>query len=339
MPERKPIFYDEQRRRWRRTRRFLELAGGFFTIVLIIFILNVIRNPDLPDILRADTHGTLHAIRGRLKPKSVRPGRKHRVAQLGKIPQNYDPLRAAFYVSWDSTSLASLQAHYHDLDLLIPEALHAVSPDGRLDVDQDPKLVNWMQSIKAKGVELPVMSMVNNYDGKDWKVEEMAEMLARPASREKLAKALEAFANSEHEPGIVVDFEEVPQESQENFQHFIHDLAVALALGQPEIDGRPSRGRLELRLQIFCVASRCHNPDELRLSLARFCSRSGRLAGLVCPQHQQHPEARPAAKNRDGHRQLWLRLAGEDEGRSASRGTSRHIPAGRNHRCGIANRH
>ena len=76
MPERKPIFYDEERRRWRRTRRVLELAGGFFTIVLIIFILNVIRNPDLPDILRADTHGTLHAIRGRLKAQIRSPRQK-----------------------------------------------------------------------------------------------------------------------------------------------------------------------------------------------------------------------------------------------------------------------
>src|ERR1700746_786238 len=200
MPERKPIFYDEQRRRG-----CLELAGGFFTIVLVIFVVNLIRNPDLPDILRADTHGTLHAIRGRLKPKSVRPGRKHKVSQLGKIPQNYDPLRAAFYVSWDSNSLASLQAHFHDVDLLIPEALHAVSTDGHLDIDQDPKLVNWMQSIKAKGVELPVMSMVNNYDGKDWKIDEMAEMLARPASREKLAKSLEAFATFGTGAGVCVD--------------------------------------------------------------------------------------------------------------------------------------
>ena len=228
MPERKPIFYDEERRRWRRTRRVLEITGGLFTLVLIVFIVNVIRNPDLPDILRADTHGTLHAIRNRLKPKSIRPGRKHRVAQLGQVPSNYDPLRAAFYVSWDSTSLASLQAHYHDLDVLIPEALHAVSPDGHLDVDQDPKLVTWMQTIKAKGVDLPVMSMVNNYDGKDWKVPEMAEMLARPASRERLAKALQQFATSQHDPGVVVDFEEVPQSSQENFQHFIHDLALSL---------------------------------------------------------------------------------------------------------------
>ena len=112
--------------------------------------------------------------------------------------------------------------------MLIPEALHAVSPDGRLDVDQDPKLVNWMQTIKAKGVDLPVMAMVNNYDGKDWKVEEMSEMLARPASREKLAKELQRFATAQHDPGIVVDFEEVPRESQENFQKFIHDLAISL---------------------------------------------------------------------------------------------------------------
>ena len=57
MPERKPIFYDEERRRWRRTRRVLELAGSFFTLLLIIFLINVGRNPDLPDILRAGTRG------------------------------------------------------------------------------------------------------------------------------------------------------------------------------------------------------------------------------------------------------------------------------------------
>ena len=39
-------------------------------------------------------------------------------------------------------SLASLQLHYRDLDVLIPEALHAVSADGRLDADQDAKLQN-----------------------------------------------------------------------------------------------------------------------------------------------------------------------------------------------------
>src|ERR1017187_7940059 len=125
MSERKPIFYDEERRRWRRTRLVLEVRGGFVPLVLVVFLVNIVRKPELPDILRPDTRGGLHAIRTKLRTKPSRQGRRRKVAALGKVPQNYDPLRAAFYVSYDSTSLASLQLHYHDLDLLIPEALHA----------------------------------------------------------------------------------------------------------------------------------------------------------------------------------------------------------------------
>ena len=221
MVERKPIFYDQERRRWRRTRRVLEIVGGLFTLVLIVFIINVFRKPELPDILAAATHWSVHAIPAKLKPKVVRQGRKRKVAALGKIPQNYDPLRAAFYVSYDSTSLASLQQHYHDIDLLIPEALHAVSVDGHLDVEQDPKLVSWIQTSQ---VELPIMPMVNNYDGKDWLIKEMAEMLANPAARQKLSKSLTDFATAQHDPGIVVDFEQVPDSSQQDFARFIGDL-------------------------------------------------------------------------------------------------------------------
>src|SRR6202044_1762420 len=149
MVERKPIFYDQERRRWRRTRRVLEIVGGLFTLVLVVFIVNVFRKPELPDILAAATHWSVHAIPAKLKPKVVRQGRKRKVAALGKVPQNYDPLRAAFYVGDDYTSLASLELHYKDLDLLIPEALHAVSLDGRLDADQDPKLAAFLQSLQS----------------------------------------------------------------------------------------------------------------------------------------------------------------------------------------------
>src|ERR1700681_4154775 len=150
MSERKPIFYDEERRRWRRTRLALEIAGGLFTVVLVVFLLNVGRNPNLPDIMPPDTRAGLHAIPTKLKTNPQRLGRKRKVAALGKVPQNYDPLRAAFYVGDDYTSLASLQQHYRDLDLLIPEALHAVSASGRLDADQDPKLAAFLASLQSR---------------------------------------------------------------------------------------------------------------------------------------------------------------------------------------------
>ncbi|HXX20220.1 MAG TPA: glycosyltransferase [Candidatus Acidoferrum sp.] len=232
MAEGKPIFYDEERRRWRRTRLALEIAGGFFTLVLVIFLVNVVRNPELPDILRPDTHEGLHAIRGKAKPVSVRRGRKRKVAALGRVPQNYDPLRAAFYVSDDYTSLASLQLHYHDLDLLIPEQLHAVSADGKLVADQDEKLTGFLQGLQKRTppVELPVMPMVNNYNAvtNQWCPPAFLQMLANPAARTRLATQLEEYADAERQAGIVVDFESLPTPAQKDFQAFIHDLATDL---------------------------------------------------------------------------------------------------------------
>ena len=225
MPERKPIFYDEERRRWRRTRRVLEVTGGLFTLVLIVFLVNVFNKPDLPDILQAATHWGLHAVPSKTKPKPVRQGRKRKVANLGKEPQNYDPLRAAFYVSDDPTSLASLQLHYKDLDLLIPEALHAYKADGSLDIEPDPKLTQWLQS---SGVELPMMPMVNNYDGKTWNVKEVAEMLAHPVARERLAKSIADFVVQKHQSGVVLDFELIEPATQPDFAKFIHDLGAAM---------------------------------------------------------------------------------------------------------------
>jgi len=232
MPERKPIFYDEERRRWRRTRLALEIAGGLFTLVLVVFLLNVGRNPELPEILRpGGGHPTLRPVRGVQRVKIGR-GRHRKVAALGKIPQNYDPLRVGFYVSDDYTSLASLQLHYRDLDLLVPDLLHAVTADGGLDADRDPKLPAFLQSIKSRKtdpVDLPVMSMVNNYDGKKgWCPPGTLEMLANPASRQRLATSIEEYADTEHNPGIVVDFESLPQSSQKDFRDFIHDLGMDL---------------------------------------------------------------------------------------------------------------
>jgi len=37
MKERKPIFYDAEKVRWRRTRRILEISGGLLTLLLIYF--------------------------------------------------------------------------------------------------------------------------------------------------------------------------------------------------------------------------------------------------------------------------------------------------------------
>ena len=231
MVKRKPIFYDEERRRWRRTRRVLEIAGVLFTIVIVIFFFNILRRPNLPELLLPERGPMYRPVASpkfrRSPPKrlAIRPVRLRKVAAIGDIPQQYDPLRVGFYVNWDSNSLASLQLHYHDIDLLIPEELHAFTADGSLAVDNDPKLDAWLKTIN---IELPQMPLVNNYDGQVWQVDAMAQMLANAASRERLCASLSAYATSHKDAGIAVDFENVPDQSQKDFTEFIRELGAAL---------------------------------------------------------------------------------------------------------------
>jgi peptidoglycan-N-acetylglucosamine deacetylase len=247
MKERKPIFYDAERVRWRRTRRVMEISGVLLTLLLAYFFVTIAVSVELPAGLLPDTRPKYQALKLKKKPVPTREGRKRRVANLGKLPASYDPVRAAFFVSWDANSLASLKKHYKDIDLLIPEQLHAVSADGALTIVdyergqyttkatpaeaisilKEDKLHQWMKSLNPP-IELPIMGLVNNYDGVQWRIKEMAQMLGHPGSRENLAREIAEYAVESHEAGIVVDFEEVPDASQVHFRQFIGVLAPAL---------------------------------------------------------------------------------------------------------------
>src|SRR5262249_41272624 len=210
------------------------------------FFVTIVVSVDLPAGLIPDTKSPYRALKIKKNGKTapVREGRHRRVANLGTVPSGYDPLRAAFYVSYDANSLASLKKHYKDIDLLIPEELHAVTADGSLTVVdyvryetvkaspeeafarlREDKLHQWM---RGANVEIPTMAMLNNYDGAAWHIKEMAEMLANPSSRANLIRDTVQFAVEAHQAGIVVDFEEMPDKSQSDYRTFIGELAPAM---------------------------------------------------------------------------------------------------------------
>src|SRR5580692_8113762 len=250
MKERGPIFYDAQRARWRRTRRVMEITGALLTLLLAYFFVTIVVSVELPAGLLPEIKPAFHALKTSVKKKPAvgREGRHRRVANIGKIPESYDPLRAAFYVSWDANSLASLKKHYKDLDLVIPEQLHGVTPDGALTIVdythnqtrpvkatpaeaiallKGDELHEWMRSLNPP-VELPTMGMLDNYDGAVWRIDEMAALLANPAARRFLIQNVTEYGVQAHQSGIVVDFEEVPDASQAHFRQFAAELAASL---------------------------------------------------------------------------------------------------------------
>src|ERR1700731_4413196 len=232
MKPRKPIFYDERRRRWRRTSRVLEICGAIFTLLMITFLVNVLVSPRLPVPLLPTNRMALHPVREKTRAKITlkRTGRLRRVAALGELPATYDPVRAAFYVSWDPTSLAALQQHFRDIDLLIPERLHSITSTGRLDIEADPKLAAWEQTLQQQTppIKIPTMPLLNNSDGTNWLTDEMAAILRNPAARANLEQQSIQYLTQNHFAGLVIDFEEIPDKSQKDFSQFISELAVDL---------------------------------------------------------------------------------------------------------------
>jgi cellulose synthase/poly-beta-1,6-N-acetylglucosamine synthase-like glycosyltransferase/spore germination protein YaaH/peptidoglycan/xylan/chitin deacetylase (PgdA/CDA1 family) len=232
MKPRKPIFYDEQRARWRRTSRVLEICGAVFTFLLVTFFISVLVSPSLPEPLLPTNRNALHPVveKTRTRITLKRTGRHRRVAALGEMPATYDPVRAAFYVSWDPTSLAALQQHFREIDLLIPERLHSITAEGRLDVEADPKLAAWQQTLlqQTPPIEIPTMPLLNNSDGTNWLTDKMAAMLKSSAARQHLSQQAVQYIAQSHFAGLVVDFEEIPKQSQKDFTQFVAELAADL---------------------------------------------------------------------------------------------------------------
>src|SRR5258707_14907133 len=108
----------------------------------------------------------------------------------------------------------------------IPEKSHPVSADGALTIVdyergqytakatpaeaisilKDDKLHQWMKSFNPP-IELPMMGMLNNYDGVEWRIKEMAQMLANPVAPQRLVQDDGENAVDAHPPGNGVRFQ------------------------------------------------------------------------------------------------------------------------------------
>src|SRR5258707_1924292 len=108
MKERRPIFYDAERVRWRRTRRVLEISGILLTLLLAYFFITIAVTVELPAALLPDTRPAYRALKSKIKKVPAREWRHPRISNIGTVPASYDPLRAAFLLRSDAASLTSL---------------------------------------------------------------------------------------------------------------------------------------------------------------------------------------------------------------------------------------
>src|SRR5664279_5321031 len=136
MPDRQ-IFFDPQRKRWKRLRRIFDVTAVISTLVLAGFGFNILRNQRLPELLLPTVKHNYKAFREHPVPprgaKTPRPARRKTDRKPSQIPFNTgEGLRAAYYAPDDAASYSSFKEHVHQIDMLFPEWLHVNAPSGTL---------------------------------------------------------------------------------------------------------------------------------------------------------------------------------------------------------------
>ena len=244
----KPVFYDPQRKRWKRLRRIFDSMALFATVVGVLFIVGLLRMKPMQGLdLRSATkrYRALYQPKPELKSKEKLNHSKHRRSDVepSDVTLNQgEGLRAAFYTDADPASFASFKAHIKQIDLLFPEWLHVVTPDGSLvsytsdnipfavidqqgvhSVDRENKIV---KAITAAKEDTDIFPMVNNYSPVDGVFEPTVEpFMVSATARDNFVQQIDQFmaANTRYK-GITLDFQALPVDAKVGYDQLITAL-------------------------------------------------------------------------------------------------------------------
>src|SRR5260370_36403771 len=129
------VFYDPQRKRWKRLRRIFDLLALLGLLLGSVFVVGLMRMKPLPELFLKAQKRNYRALANQSAAAFKLRRSAHRRTDIkpGDVHLNSgEGLRAAYYVEDDPASYSSLKQHISQIDLLFPECLHVVTTDGKL---------------------------------------------------------------------------------------------------------------------------------------------------------------------------------------------------------------
>jgi cellulose synthase/poly-beta-1,6-N-acetylglucosamine synthase-like glycosyltransferase/peptidoglycan/xylan/chitin deacetylase (PgdA/CDA1 family)/spore germination protein YaaH len=245
----KQVFFDPQRKRWKRLRRLLDSFAIFSVLVGVIFLVGLMHIKPMNGL---DLRSATKRYRALSNPPANETLSKEKLNRSAHRRSNLHPsdvilnqgegLRAAFYTDIDPASYASFKQHVKQIDLLFPEWLHVVKPDGNITainsanvpftvvegsvvhgVDRENKVAHVIQ---AAHEDTEIFPLVNNYSAADGVYEDnIGQMFMNPAARANFIHQIDLFlaANTLYR-GLTLNFQNIPFASQPGFQQLVQTL-------------------------------------------------------------------------------------------------------------------
>ncbi|HEX6822470.1 MAG TPA: glycosyltransferase [Candidatus Sulfotelmatobacter sp.] len=244
-----PVFYDPRRARWKRLRRAFDITAVVVSALIIFFVFSALRDEPLPELLFSPQKRAFKALKEserakaheRTRKAAARSRRKSKLAASQVTLNQSEGIRAGFYVPWDAASFSSLRAFAHQMDMLYPDWLHVLTPDGRLQgvEDQTNKFFDVIQGknvlpvddrvmpfLKNENPAMEVFPMVNNNDGTDWV--DISGFLNDPDARARFRREAGQFLSSGRYRGLMIDFEAFPAKGQPGYVALLRELSEDL---------------------------------------------------------------------------------------------------------------
>jgi cellulose synthase/poly-beta-1,6-N-acetylglucosamine synthase-like glycosyltransferase/peptidoglycan/xylan/chitin deacetylase (PgdA/CDA1 family)/spore germination protein YaaH len=297
------VFYDPQRKRWKRLRRVFDILALLGAIIGVFFVVGLVRMKPMSGL---DLRSASKRYRALSTPPAPELNTREKLNRSAHRKTDLKPsdvvlnqgegLRAAFYTDADPASYASFKQHVKQIDLLFPEWLHVVTPDGNLTaytadnipfpvidnagvhgVDRENKIV---KAIAAAKEDTEIFPMVNNFSPVDGVFEPNVEQFMLSAdARANFVRQIDRFlaANTRYR-GLTLDFQGLEPDAR----------AAYSQLAQALYDDFHSRNlRLYINVPIASAAG--------KLDLKFLADHSDGLVLMNYDQHQIETEPGPVA--------------------------------------------
>lgn len=221
----KPIFYDPTGKRQKRSLiGFIALIGAavFIFLTLLISIMMVQIPP------QNDLKLEYPQKRGLLTNTSKRPLRPEAI-RFRAHPNSVNQTISAFYVPWNDSSRASFVTNVNRLDMVMPalgflRARTPADPPGKGPVffyQAAPFFHHVLDQARHRPM---VLDVVQNAQNGLFDPRVMTEVLSTPASRKTLMDGIEGMITREKAQGVVLDFENLPDNMVLPYLQFVREL-------------------------------------------------------------------------------------------------------------------
>ena len=240
------VFHDPTGRRWIRFRRAFGITGIALAVLVVLFILSVVSNPQLPALglpsvqHLANFSEVAIITRGEKAAKAI-PYRFRKPAapikyvrydgnpllhpKLAANAREDQPLVFGFYVNWDEASKVSLRLNLHHLTHLVPEWLTLKNGNGDLADESDEQVIQI-----ARDARLPILVEVNNYRA-GWQADDLHRVLNSTVARANLIDNILSNIAEHKFAGVNIDLEQLPQRDRDKMVLFMQELRARLSAG------------------------------------------------------------------------------------------------------------